>query len=261
MNTVTYGDAMLGGLFVLVIACVLFAYAIRTLTVGRAVDARVARESGTVLLGRFPIEAIHWAARGAGFFLVRCRVSPDVLTLTSLVITAASAPLAALGLHLLAGCVFLFGAAFDALDGIVARARGLASPAGEMLDAIVDRYADAAPLIGLAIYFRGSAFALFVVLATLLGSMMVSYVRAKHEAKGLDLPGWVMRRPERIAYIGAGLILGPLVGLAQVPGVTGPRIVLAFVGLVGLLSHVAAVRLIVQGRSELLAKGRRESGR
>src|SRR4051812_10626545 len=141
MTTATYVDAMLGGLFVLVIASVLCAYAIRTLTVGRAIDTRVARENGTMLLGRFPIEAIHWAARAAGLFFVRRGVSPDALTLTSLAITTASAPLAAMGYHLLAGCVFLFGAAFDALDGIVARARGLASPAGEMLDAIVDRYA------------------------------------------------------------------------------------------------------------------------
>jgi CDP-diacylglycerol--glycerol-3-phosphate 3-phosphatidyltransferase len=249
---------MLGGVFVLVIACVLFAYAIRTLTVGRAIDARLARENGTAFLGRFPIEAIHWAARGAGFVLVRFRVSPDALTLTSLVITVASAPLAATGHYLLAGCVFLFGAMFDALDGIVARARGLASPAGEVLDAIVDRYSDAAPLIGLAIWFRDSVLSLFIVLATLLGSMMVSYVRAKHEAKGLALPGWVMRRPERIAYLGAGLILGPLVGMAHLPGITASRVVLAFVGLVGALSNVAAVRLILQGRSELLEKGRRE---
>ena len=137
----------------------------------------------------------------------------------------------------------------------------MSSQAGEVLDAIVDRYADAAPLVGLAIWFRGSVPALFVVLAALVGSMMVSYVRAKHEGKGLELPGWVMRRPERIAYVGAGLILGPLVGLARVPGLTGARIVLAFVGLVGVLSHVAALRLILQGRSELLEKSRRELDR
>src|SRR4051812_12124083 len=114
-----YLDELLGVGFMLVIAGVLCAYAIRTITLGRAVDARVARESGTILLGRFPIEAIHWAARGAGFFLVRRKVSPDTLTLTSLVITSSTLPLAATGHHLLAGCIFLFGAAFDALDGIV----------------------------------------------------------------------------------------------------------------------------------------------
>jgi CDP-diacylglycerol--glycerol-3-phosphate 3-phosphatidyltransferase len=246
-----YLDEMLGGGFVLVIASVLCAYAIRSMTIGRAVDARVARETGTILLGRFPIEAIHWAARGAGFFLVRRKVSPDVLTLTSLVIASVSIPLAATGHHLVAGCVFLFGAAFDALDGIVARARGLACQAGEVLDAIVDRYADAAPLIGLAIYFRQSTWSLLVVLLALLGSMMVPYVRAKHEAIGVELPGWLMRRPERVAYLGAGLICGPLIGLLGVPGISGDRVVLAFVALVGTLSHLAAARLVLQGRAQL----------
>jgi CDP-diacylglycerol--glycerol-3-phosphate 3-phosphatidyltransferase len=250
---------MLGASFLLAIGAVLFAYAIRSVTTGRALDARVERENGTLLLGRFPIEAIHWAARGAGLFLVRRRVSPDALTLTSLVITIGSAPLAATGHYLLAGCVFMFGAAFDALDGIVARARGLASQAGEVLDAIIDRYSDAAPLIGLAIHFRASSWALLVVLGALFGSMMVSYVRAKHEAIGLELPGWVMRRPERIAYLGGGLILGPLVAMADLPGITAPRVVLGFVALVALLSNVAAVRLILQGRAALRDKTSRKA--
>ena len=101
-----YVDEMLGALFVLLLAGVRFAYAIRSVTIGRAVDARIARETGTVLLGRFPIEAIHWAARAAGFFLVRRKVSPDTLTMCSLAITVVSLPLAATGHRLLAGCVF-----------------------------------------------------------------------------------------------------------------------------------------------------------
>jgi CDP-diacylglycerol--glycerol-3-phosphate 3-phosphatidyltransferase len=246
-----YLDEMFGAVFVLAIAGVLCAYAIRTITIGRAVDARVARVSGTVLLGRFPIEAIHWAARGAGFFLVRKKVSPDALTLTSLVITSASIPLIATRHHLLAGCVFLFGASFDALDGIVARARGLACQAGEVLDAIVDRYSDAAPLIGVALYFRQSTWSLLVVLMALLGSMMVPYVRAKHESVGVELPAWLMRRPERVAYLGAGLICGPLIGLLGIPGVTSDRVLLAFVALVGTLSHLAAAKLVLQGRAVL----------
>jgi CDP-diacylglycerol---glycerol-3-phosphate 3-phosphatidyltransferase len=252
-----YLDEFLGVGVVMAVAGVLFAYAIRSLTIGRAIDARVARETGTILLGRFPIEAIHWAARGAGFFLVRCKVSPDTLTLMSLVITLASLPLAATGHHLVAGCVFVFGAAFDALDGIVARARGLACQAGEVLDSIVDRYADAAPLLGLALYFRHSAVSLLIVLLALVGSMMVSYVRAKHEALDVELPGWIMRRPERIAYLGAGLILGPLVELMRIPAITSERIILAFVTVVGVLSHVAAARLTLQGRALLLGRGPR----
>ncbi len=110
-----------------------------------------------------------------------------------------------------------FGAAFDALDGIVARARGLSSDAGEVLDAVVDRYADAAPLLGLAVYYRASLPALLLVLCALLGSMLVSYVRAKSEAMSLSLPGGLMRRHERIAYLTAGLLLGPLWQMASIP--------------------------------------------
>jgi CDP-diacylglycerol--glycerol-3-phosphate 3-phosphatidyltransferase len=259
MTSSMYVDAMLGAIFVLAVGGVMCAYAIRSYTLGRVVDARMARENGTVLLGRFPMEAIHWAARAAGVFFVRHRVSPDALTLTSLLITLASAPLAATGHHLIAGFVFVFGAAFDALDGIVARARGLASQAGEALDSIADRYADAAPLIGLAIYFRASAWVLLLVLITLLGAMMVSYVRAKHEAIGLRLPGWVMRRQERIAYLGGALIAGPLVGWLHLPGITADRVILAVVVLVGALSHLAALRLIVQGRAKLLGQRSRET--
>jgi len=246
-----YVDTMLGALFILVLAVVLGAYAFRSLTIGRAPDARLQREPGTVLLGRFPMEAMHWAARAVGDRLVRWRVSPDTLTVTSLAITMVSLPLAAVGYHLLAGCVFLFGAVFDALDGIVARARGMASQAGAVLDAIVDRYADAAPLLGLALYFHLSTWKLLIILLALVGSMMVSYVRAKHEAIGLELPSWIMRRAERIAYLAAGLILGPLVGRLELGVVTADHIVLGFVALIGVLSNVAAIRLIFQGRAEL----------
>jgi CDP-diacylglycerol--glycerol-3-phosphate 3-phosphatidyltransferase len=252
MTSSIYLDTMIGAFFILALAAVLGAYAFRSLTIGRAPDARVDREPGSLLLGRFPMEAVHWAARAIGLRLVRWRVSPDTLTLMSLAITLVSLPLAAMGYHLLAGCVFLFGAAFDALDGIVARARGMASPAGAALDAVIDRYADAAPLVGLALYFRESIVTLCVVLSAVVGSMMVSYVRAKHEAMGVDLPSWIMRRPERIAYLGAGLILGPLVGLLQSPALTSDRIVIGFVALIAVLSHVAAIKLIVEGRALLV---------
>jgi len=48
------------------------------------------------------------------------------------------------------------GSVFDAFDGIVARQKNLSSDSGEVLDAVVDRYCDAAPLIGLTMFYRGS---------------------------------------------------------------------------------------------------------
>jgi CDP-diacylglycerol--glycerol-3-phosphate 3-phosphatidyltransferase len=153
-----------------------------------------------------------------------------------------------------AGASLLFGASFDALDGIVARERGLSSDAGEVLDAVVDRYADAAPLLGLAVYYRASLTALLLVLFALLGSRLVSYVRAKSEAMGLSLPGGLMRRHERIAYLTAGLLLGPLLQMANIP-VQMPLTLVA-VAVVAVVSNLAAVQLTRRARAALVELGR-----
>jgi phosphatidylglycerophosphate synthase len=259
MSVLGLQEKALIGLFLALPALVLAAYGVRVAIAGRALDPRVQRESSTVLLGRFPIEAFHWALRGVGRNVSRTGVSPDALTLTSLVISGASLPFAAVGMLPAAGASLLFGAAFDALDGIVARERGLSSDAGEVLDAVVDRYADAAPLLGLAIYYRGSVPALVLVLFALLGSMLVSYVRAKSEAMGLSLPGGLMRRHERIAYLTAGLLLGPLLEMAAIP-VQMPLTLLA-VAVVALVSNLAAVQLTRAARTALVELGRGPRGR
>jgi CDP-diacylglycerol--glycerol-3-phosphate 3-phosphatidyltransferase len=246
-------------LFLALPALVLAAYGVRVAVVGRALDPRVQRESSTVLLGRFPIEAFHWALRGVGRAVSRSGVSPDTLTLISLVVSGASLPLAAFGLLPAAGAALLFGAAFDALDGIVAREQGVASDSGEVLDAVVDRYADAAPLLGLAVFYRSSVPALVLVLVALLGSMLVSYVRAKSEAMSLSLPGGLMRRHERIAYLTAGLLLGPLLRLASSP-IEAPLTLLA-VAVVAVVSNIAAVSLTRAARVALVELGRGPKGR
>jgi len=259
MSPLGLEEKALIGLFLALPALVLAAYGVRVAVAGRALDPRVQRESSTVLMGRFPIEAFHWALRGVGRAVARSGVSPDTLTLISLVISGLSLPLAAVGKLPAAGAALLFGAAFDALDGIVARERGVASDAGEVLDAVVDRYADAAPLLGLAVFYRASVPALGLVLAALLGSMLVSYVRAKSEAMDLSLPGGLMRRHERIAYLTAGLLLGPLVPLTSVP--LEMPVTLLSVAVVAVVSNIAAVALTRAARAALVEQGRGPKGR
>jgi len=258
MSMLGLQEKALIGLFLALPALVLAAYGVRVAIAGRALDPRVQRESSTVLLGRFPIEAFHWALRGVGRSVSRSGVSPDTLTLLSLVISGASLPLAAIGMLPAAGAALLFGAAFDALDGIVARERGVASDAGEVLDAVVDRYADAAPLLGLAVYYRASVPALLLVLFALLGSMLVSYVRAKSEAMSLSLPGGLMRRHERIAYLTAGLLLGPVLQMTSIR-LEAPLTLLA-VTVVALVSNLAAVQLTRAARVRLVELGRGPKG-
>ncbi|HEY0463475.1 MAG TPA: CDP-alcohol phosphatidyltransferase family protein [Polyangiaceae bacterium] len=260
MSVLGLQEKALIGLFLALPALVLAAYGVRVAIAGRALDPRVQRVSSTALLGRFPIEAFHWVLRGIGRSVSRTGVSPDTLTLTSLVISSASLPLAAFGMLPAAGASLLLGAAFDVLDGIVARERGMASAAGEVLDSVVDRYADAAPLFGLAIFYRASVPALLLVLFAILGSMLVSYVRARSEAVSLSLPGGLMRRHERIAYLTAGLLLGPLLQkMASVP-LEAPLTLLA-VAVVAVVSNLAAVQLTRAARVALVEQGRGPKGR
>lgn len=230
------------------------AYATRVLILGRATDARVQRERATPLLGRFPMEAMHWALRGAGSVIATLGISPDAITWTSLVLSVLTVPLAATGHFDWAALALALGAACDALDGIVARQRRIASDSGEVFDAVVDRYADAMPLAGLAVYYRSSILALLIILAAMLGSALVSYVRAKAESMQLSLQGGLMRRHERLVYIGVGLALGPYLSVPPL-GMERPFTV-AIVAVVALVSNYAAAKLTKDTRSLLAQSGR-----
>ena len=230
---------------------VLGAYAVRVARIGRIVSSRLDTVRGTPLLGRYPIEAFHWVARGIGHRLSQSKVSPDTLTILSLVLTAFTLPLAAMGRFEFAGAMLLVGSAFDALDGIVARELGMASEAGEILDSVIDRYADAFCMAGLALFYRESIWILAIVFMAVLGSMMVSYVRAKAEKFGLSLPPTLMRRPERIAYLAAALLFGPLLSSWLFPHDSTRPVTWIVVGLIAVVSNVAAVELLVGARKQL----------
>lgn len=234
-----------------VMLAVLAAYAVSIARFGRPQAGRIDNEPGTVLLGRFPIEAFHWMASILGRALLRTGVSADALTVVSVLLTALSVPFAASGRFEAAGLVLLGGSVFDALDGIVARSRGAASDAGEMLDATADRYADALAFAGLALFYRDSAWRLSIVLVALVGAMMVSYVRAKGEAAGVVLPPGLMRRPERIAYLAGGLLLGPVLSSWIAPSDPSRPVTLLIVAFIGIVSNIAALRLLSQARARL----------
>lgn len=234
------------------VSVVLVAYALRTVAVGRVSDERLARYGGTPFVNLWVMEAFYWLIRGVSRALVRMRVAPDTLTFVALVVSAASLPAAATGHFVIAGLLIVSGAVFDAFDGLVARARGMASDRGALLDSVIDRYADAAPLLGLAIFFRDEALGLAIPILAVLGGQMVSYVRAKAEAMELDLASTIMRRHERVGYLAAGLLLDPLfrdwLGFGT--------FALAVVALVALGSHYAAIVLTQRARRALAQMGR-----
>jgi phosphatidylglycerophosphate synthase len=190
----------------------LAAFAVRHSLSGRQVSARIQKQGGSPFLGTLPMEFAYWVLSPLGRLATALKLSPNIFSWTCLGLGLASGIAAAMGSIPLAGGLSIISALFDTLDGMVARSQGIASDAGEVLDAAVDRYTEFFLLAGVTIYYRHEPWAMMLVQSALLGSFLVSYSQAKAEAMGITtIPkGW-MRRPERAAYLGGGAFLSPLV--------------------------------------------------
>ena len=108
-----------------------------------------------------------------------------------------------------AGIVILFAGLFDMLDGQVARIGKMSSRYGAMFDSVLDRYSELIIFFGICYYLVLQEYffsSLFGFIA-LIGSMMVSYIRARAEGLGIECKIGFMQRPERIIIISAGAIL------------------------------------------------------
>jgi CDP-diacylglycerol--glycerol-3-phosphate 3-phosphatidyltransferase len=148
--------------------------------------------------------------------LSRTRLSPNTLTILGFLLSLAVAYLLATG-HLFLGgfLVFLYGW-FDLLDGALARSTGRTTSFGALLDSTLDRVSEAALLFGLLIFYinQGSLQGPLLLFAVLIGSLLVSYVRARAEGLGLECQVGLFTRAERIVLLALGLILGATWGNA-----------------------------------------------
>lgn len=150
------------------------------------------------------------ATSGLSRVLIRSRVSPNTITWAGFVITVGAAVLVGTGELLAGGLVFLFASFFDMLDGAVARASGRITRFGGILDATLDRLSEAVVFVGLLVYFvpDGRIWPVMLAGLTLAGSQIVSYIRARAEANGLEGKDGVFTRPERVIVLAAGLLTG-----------------------------------------------------
>jgi CDP-diacylglycerol--glycerol-3-phosphate 3-phosphatidyltransferase len=217
---------------------------------GVVISERVKRAGGSIFLGPWIMEYGYWSLSVPVRWLIRFKISPNAISLGGFAVVLTGCILAAAGFFGLAGPLLLLGSLADMLDGIVARERGLCSDAGEFFDSIVDRYADVALFAGLCVYYAGNPVAMLVVLLGLLGSVMVSYARAKAESLGVhDAPGGPMRRAERAVYLGFSVCLAPLPAyffeapLGAVKAQPTYYLVLLTCSVIGLLANVHAVQM------------------
>jgi CDP-diacylglycerol--glycerol-3-phosphate 3-phosphatidyltransferase len=142
--------------------------------------------------------------------LVALGITPNMITVAGFLGSVGAAFAIADGRLVLGGILVLVFGGLDMFDGAVARATGRATPFGALFDSVLDRLSEAAVLGGILLYEldRGNKEESILVFWSVVGSLMVSYVRARAEGLGVSMTSGLFTRPERVVVTGAALILG-----------------------------------------------------
>jgi len=141
--------------------------------------------------------------------LARTPVTPNFLSWAGFILALGAAALIVTGYPLAAGIVVLVAGFFDILDGALARRTKRVTPFGAVLDATLDRLSEGVILLAiLAVYaIQPSLLGVLLVGAALISSQLVSYIRARAEAQGLECKGGIFTRAERVVILALGLLL------------------------------------------------------
>lgn len=108
-----------------------------------------------------------------------------------------------------AGGVIIFAGLFDMMDGHLARLGNMQSTFGALWDSTLDRYSELFTLFGILFYLLANhwVWSGIITFLAIIGSIMVSYVRARGEGLGLDVKVGFMQRPERVVVTAIGSIV------------------------------------------------------
>ncbi len=171
-------------------------------------------------------------------------INPNLLTSTGLAINALAAYLFAIAspahtgeFFRWAGATVILAGIFDLTDGSVARVTGRVTPFGAFFDSVMDRYSDLVLLIGLLVFYgRANRFGYVTLVAVaMIGSVMVSYARARAETLIPSCKVGFLERPERVVLI----IIGALFNRME-----------AVLWVIAVLSNLTVIHRMVHTRSE-----------
>jgi phosphatidylglycerophosphate synthase len=240
-----------------IFAVLLVAYTLRSVLVGRVRHARTEADGGSLFVNKPTMEMVYWILDPIIDFIAALRITPNMVTLFSLVPAAGAGVAIGFGWFGLATALAVLSTFCDIVDGLLARRTGVSSGAGEVIDAAADRYGELFMFGGLVYYYRGHDQVLFIVLAALAASFMVSYATAKAEAMGIPAPRGAMRRGERAAYLIFGCAFTPVaqtlfarspsLALRELPIILGMTIV-AVVGNISVVQRLVAVTAALRAR-------------
>jgi len=151
--------------------------------------------------------------------LVRAKVKPNTITTVGLLINVAATGVFIYGAEYgsrsdhsyvgLAGAVILWAGLFDMIDGRLARVGNMSTEFGALYDSVLDRYSEMIMFLGICFYLISHDYFLSSLAAfiAMIGSIMVSYTRARAEGLGVDAAVGIMQRPERVVLIGVSAVL------------------------------------------------------
>lgn len=141
--------------------------------------------------------------------LTKAHLTPNAVTILGLLFNVFTAWVLAIEQLFIGGFLVLFSGWFDMLDGAMARMTGQTTRFGSFLDSTVDRLSEAVLFLGLLIFYADGDHTIEVVLiyVAIIGSIMVSYTRARAEGLGLKGEAGLLARPERVVLLTLGLLL------------------------------------------------------
>lgn len=107
------------------------------------------------------------------------------------------------------GAILLFSGLFDMMDGRLARLGNMSTTFGAFWDSTLDRYSELFSLFGITLYLMtvSGIWAGVITFLALVGSIMVSYVRARAEGLGIECKVGLMQRPERVVVTALAAII------------------------------------------------------
>ncbi len=149
--------------------------------------------------------------------LIESRLTPNAISIAGLVLNLVAAGLVTQRLFFLAGVAFIVGSVMDTLDGRYSRMSGKGTLFGAFLDSTVDRIEEGIVLAAVAGYFAatGQDFAAAMCVVAVLGSLMVSYTRARAEALGVECKVGLATRPVRVVILSVGLVFAKGAGIGE----------------------------------------------
>ena len=180
-----------------------------------------------------------------GEFLTRLGLTPNALTAIGLVLNVLVAAVIATGHLVPGGILLLIASGFDMLDGAVARASGTVTRFGGFLDSTIDRYSEAVVLGGVLLHVLGTGdywLGALLVFAATIGSIMISYARARAEAAGWKASVGLLARPERVVVLAVGLLTGHVISALWILAIGTQLTVVTRMAHVWRLSRTAEAR-------------------